>query len=180
MKHIICIPQTILSHPAKPVVSFDRNLASLIRDMKAALRAARNPKGVGLAAPQIGVPLRIFVTRPTEKHDIRVFINPEILHTDHAVPAVAEEKKSRLEGCLSIPAIWGNVHRAPKLTLKYQDETGKEHVEEISGFLATIVQHETDHVNGILFTQRALEQKNKLYQTTKDEKGKEVLEEITL
>jgi len=177
MKPIVHIPHTVLSTPAKEVVSFDKKLAGIIRDMKATLRETRNPKGVGLAAPQIGVPLKIFLTRPKETDDIRVFINPEIRsHTEEK----EEQKKEHLEGCLSIPGIWGSVRRFPALTLKYQDEKGTEHTEEITGFLATIVQHETDHINGILFTQRVLEQKNKLYQTGKDEKGKEILEEISI
>ena len=90
------------------------------------------------------------------------------------------ERENKLEGCLSIPKIWGKVKRAKTLTLQYRDEKGTVHKEEFSGFIATIIQHETDHTNGILFTQRVLEQKEKLYETGKDEEGKEVLEEITI
>ena len=90
------------------------------------------------------------------------------------------ERENKLEGCLSIPKIWGKVKRAKTLSLRYQDEKGNIHKEKFSGFIATIIQHETDHINGILFTQRVLEQKGKLYQTGKDEEGKEVLEEIII
>ena len=81
---------------------------------------------------------------------------------------------------LSIPKIWGSVERAAGLTLDYQDETGTPHRESFTGFLATIIQHETDHTNGVLFVQRILEQKGKLYQSATDENGKEILEEVEL
>lgn len=148
--------------------------------MKATLRAATNPKGVGLAAPQIGEPWRVFITRPTKKSDIRVFINPEILTSSHDLTDGVPERDNKLEGCLSIPKIWGRVKRPQTLTLKYQDETGASHEEQFSGFIATIIQHETDHTNGILYVQRVLEQKGKLYQSTRDEEGKEILEEVTI
>jgi peptide deformylase len=148
--------------------------------MKAALRAATNPKGVGLAAPQIGEPWRLFITRPTEKSAIRVFINPTIVHISESKTDGVPERENKLEGCLSIPKIWGRVDRASELTLDYQDETGTTHQESFTGFLATIIQHETDHTNGVLFVQRILEQKGKLYQSATDEIGKEILEEVEL
>jgi peptide deformylase len=180
MKSIVTTPNPVLSTPARSVISFDTRLAGLIRDMKAALRAATNPKGVGLAAPQIGQAWRIFVTRPTEKSQIRVFINPEIIKRSADQTDGVPERENKLEGCLSIPKIWGRVKRAQELTLKYHDESGASHEEQFSGFLATIIQHETDHTNGILFVQRVLEQKGKVYQSAKDDEGKEILEEVTI
>ena len=179
MKPIVTIPNEVLTRTAKPVVNFDKKLHTLIKEMAAALRATKNPKGVGLAAPQIGVSLQVFITRPTGASPIRAFINPVIVsHTD---PKVEKEKKdARLEGCLSIPGIWGNVSRAPSLTIHFHDELGESRTENINGFHATIIQHETDHLHGVLFTQRVLEGKNILYRTTYDKEGKEVLEEITL
>jgi peptide deformylase len=178
MKPIVKIPAAVLSTATGEVKSFDKKLVHIISDMKTTLLHATNPKGVGLAAPQVGLPLAIFLARPDEKHDIRVFINPEIITRAPASPNA--DKTNQLEGCLSIPGVWGTVNRSPKLTLKYQDEKGKTHEEEISGFLATIVQHEMDHLKGILFTQRVLEQKNSFYQATTDDKGKEVLEEVVI
>ncbi len=187
MKTIVATPNPVLSTPTRTVTSFDRRLHTLIRDMKAALRSAVNPKGVGLAAPQIGQAWRIFITRPTEKSQIRVFINPKIIthSTDQTDGVPAREnlpagKAGKLEGCLSIPKIWGRVKRATTLTLWYQDETGVPHQEQFTGFLATIIQHEIDHTNGVLFPQRVLEQKGKLYQSAKDENGKEILEEVII
>jgi len=180
MKPIVATPNPVLSSPARTVTSFDTRLAKLIRDMKATLRAAQQPKGVGLAAPQIGEPWRVFVTRPTEKSEIRVFINPEIIKHSADQTDGVPERENKLEGCLSIPKIWGRVKRARKLTLQYQDEQGSSLKESFTGFLATVIQHETDHTNGVLFVQRVLEQKGKLYQSAKDEDGKEILEEVTL
>lgn len=180
MKTIVTVPNPVLIHPADEVTAFDRALKSLVTHMNETLIATVNPKGVGLAATQIGVALRIFVTKPTVKSEIRTFINPVILSRSEEKTNGIPERENKMEGCLSIPKIWGNVHRATSLTLKYQDVTGTSHEEVFKGFLATIIQHETDHINGILFTQRVLEQKEKLYQITEDEDGKEVLDEIKI
>lgn len=180
MKPIVKVPNAVLTSAAKPVTSFDKRLTHLIDDLKTTLVATRNPKGVGLAAPQIGEPYRVFVTRPREKDAIRVFINPEITIRSDGLTDGVPERNNKLEGCLSIPTIWGRVKRATSLTLKYQDEKGESHEEAFTGFLATIIQHETDHLNGTLFTHRVLEQQGKFYQAGKDEDGKEVLEEIEL
>lgn len=180
MKSIIKVPNSILTTPAAPVTSFDKRLGKLIAEMKATLKATNNPKGVGLAAPQIGEPWRVFLTRPAEKSPIRMFINPEIIERSSGLTDGVPERGNKLEGCLSIPKIWGKVKRAIRIKIRYCDEKGAVHEEEFDGFLATIIQHETDHVNGILYTQRVLEQKGKLYQAAKDKDDKEVLEEIKI
>jgi peptide deformylase len=118
------------------------------------------------------------VTKPTPKSDIRTFINPVIV-SQNEPDMRRDQKNDSLEGCLSIPNIWGHVHRSDSLVLTYQDETGQSHTEQFDGFEATIVQHETDHVNGILYTRRVIEQNGKLYQTGYED-GKEVLQEIKL
>jgi len=180
MKSIIQLPNPILTTPAKNVSSFDKKLHAQIAEMKKILVSAKDPKGVGLAGPQVGFPYRMFLTKPTEKNDIRVFINPEILTLSKETTEGIPQQEKKLEGCLSIPKIWGRVKRHQALTLRYQDEAGNVQEEEFSGFLATIIQHETDHINGILFTHRIIEQKGKFYQTTIDENGKEILEEFKL
>lgn len=180
MNQIIHAPHVALTTPAKNVATFDKRLGRLIETMKRTLIATNNPKGVGLAAPQIGQSWRVFITRPTEKSAIRVFINPEISFASTELTDGVPERDNKLEGCLSIPNVWGKVKRASKIKLKYINEKGENHEETFEGFLATIIQHETDHVNGILYTQRVLEQKGKLYQTGKDKDGKEILEEIHL
>lgn len=180
MKPIVRAPHPVLTAPAKTVTAFDKRLGRLIANLKSTLLVTKNPKGVGLAAPQVGEPWRVFVTRPRESDPIRVFINPEITKVSDEVTDGVPERGNKLEGCLSIPTVWGRVIRSKTVTLTYQDEAGKPHTESLSGFLATIIQHETDHTKGILFTHRVLEQKGKLYHTTKDTDGKEILEEMEL
>lgn len=180
MKPIVHVPNPVLTTPAKKVTEFNGKLSKLISDMKETLLATINPKGVGLAAPQVGVGLRVFLTRPTETSHIRVFVNPEIIKKSDDLTNGVPERKNKLEGCLSIPNVWGNVKRSSALTLRYQDDSGQVRQEEFSGFIATIIQHETDHLNGILYTHRVVEQKEKLFQVVTDDDGKEVLEEIKL
>ncbi len=179
-KPLVHVPNTVLTSPAKRVTQFDKRLLTLIQTMKDTLVATRNPKGVGLAAPQIGESVRVFVVRPRESDPIRVFVNPEITKYSDALTGGVPERDNKLEGCLSIPHIWGRVKRSESLTLSYQDVSGNTHEEEFTGFIATIIQHETDHINGVLFTHRVLEQKEKLYQVGKDDDGKEILEEVVL
>lgn len=180
-KPIVTIPNNVLSTPSKTITVFDKKLEKLVQDMKKTLLATTKPKGVGLAAPQIGEGVRAFITRPSSKDDIRIFINPEIIGYSEIITHEEKNKdETPLEGCLSIPLIWGHVDRAHTLTLKYQDLQGNIHEEIFEGFMATIIQHETDHTNGILFTQRVLEQHQKIYKTEIDDQGKEYLQEITI
>ena len=125
MKPIVKVPNKVLTTPASPIVSFDKKLEKLIADMKETLIATKKPKGVGLAAPQIGEPYKVFITRPTEKESIRIFINPEIISNEKEQTDGVPDRDNKLEGCLSIPEIWGKVARAAELTLSYQDEFGK-------------------------------------------------------
>lgn len=180
MKPIVRVPHKVLSTPAQPITSFDEKLTSLVREMKKTLLATKNPEGVGLAAPQIGEPYRVFITKPRENSAIRVFINPEITGASKELTEGVPERDNKLEGCLSIPGVWGRVKRAARVSLRYQDKTGMPHEEHFEGFLATVIQHETDHINGILYTQRALTQNGKLFQSVKDDEGKEILEELSL
>jgi len=180
MKPIVHIPNAVLSTPSKDVKVFDKKLKKMIADMKEALIATKNPKGVGLAAPQIGLPLKIFITRPNEKTEIRVFINPTIIKKSNGLTDGVPDRENKMEGCLSVPNLWGKVHRASSITLAFLDEKGVAHKDVFTRFLSTIIQHETDHVNGILFVQRVLEQKGKLFEIVTDENGKEVFEEVKL
>jgi peptide deformylase len=91
-----------------------------------------------------------------------------------------EKKGVQLEGCLSLYNIWGVVKRHPGVVLSYQDEHGKKHKKTFDGFLAVIIQHEYDHLQGVLFPKRVLEQKNPLYRAVKNRKGETEFEEIEL
>lgn len=179
------VPNPVLFQKAKTVDPTDKRVKKVIKELKDTLIKTRNPKGVGLAAPQIGVSLRIFVTRAKEREPIRTFLNPEITWVSEEVSEIQRVKitdhpkdDKKLEGCLSIDNIWGHLQRPSKIKLKYTNEDGQTREEAFSGFLATIIQHETDHLEGILFTKRVLEQKEKLYQIEEDEEGEEKLVEI--
>lgn len=184
---IVQAPHDTLSGIAKPVEKIDQSVHKVIEEMKAALKEARDPEGVGLAAPQVGKSLRIFIAKPGPKDKIMVFINPKILEMSEPtqkftrIRKVGKKKQpQKLEGCLSLKDIWGTVLRASKVKLSYLDENGKAQTKTFTDFLATIVQHEYDHLDGILFPRRVLEQKGKLYKSSKDEKGEDVFEEMEL
>ena len=185
---VITVPNKVLTTPAKKVGKIDKKIKQIIKEMKFDLVNKEKPKGVGLAAPQIGVSLRLFIIKPTDSSPISVFINPEIVSKSSELseikrpaggkPSLKRERK--LEGCLSIPNVWGYLKRPKKIKLCFLDETGKLQEKEFFGFEATIIQHELDHLNGILFTQRVLEQKQKLYQIEENEEGEEKLVDIEL
>lgn len=184
---IVTAPNPILSEQAKPVGKITPQILKLIKDMKVTLTQASDPEGVGLAAPQVGQSYRIFIAKPTPKSNALVFINPKIVKLSALrLPTIAVDRRrkaksqQKLEGCLSLKDIWGTVRRSPKLTLKYLDEKGVVQTKEFKDFLATIVQHEYDHLNGVLFPKRVLEQKGKLYKSSKDEEGEDVFEELNI
>ena len=170
MLKIVHAPHIALTKTVRQVKKIDKKIRELVYDMEETLIAQVDPQGVGLAAPQVYVDLAIFVIKPTLKSQTLVFINPKILESKQlpppSRPLTPKEKEEdiKLEGCLSIPRIWGPVVRNTKILLEYQDLTGEKHTEWFSGFKAVIIQHEMDHLQGVLFTQRVLEQKGRLYQ----------------
>lgn len=172
MLKIITVPNPILASPTKPVVNFDKKLEKIVAEMIETLEAQTDPPGVGLAANQVGLDISLFIIKPTKKSPPQVFINPQILKLEYLKKTnkKTNNKKElvKFEGCLSIPKIWGPIKRADKILLKYQDETGKQFEKWFSGFEAIIIQHEVDHLQGIVFTQRSLEQGQKLYKEKKD------------
>lgn len=168
MMKIVNVPNSVLTTPAKPVIAFDNKLKKLLKEMEETLNACVDPQGVGLAAPQVGISQQIFIMKPTEESTCMAVINPKILeaHSDPETPQQKKLKKKNpaLEGCLSIPRIWSPVTRPQKVLLEYQTSDGTKHTEWFTGFEAVIVQHEVDHLNGILFTQRAIEQHSQLFE----------------
>lgn len=139
---IITTENPILRQKAKKVHRFDPSIAKLIDDMFETMHAAH---GVGLAAPQIAASLRIFVAE-FEEHKIAL-VNPEIIK--------AEGEELGTEGCLSIPGYVGdNIRRATSVVVKGQDARGKAIRVRAEGWFARILQHETDHLDGILFLDR--------------------------
>lgn len=179
MKPIIITPNQVLQQKTQPVEKINEDIKKILQEMKEALLSAKDPRGVGLAAPQIGYPLQIFIIKPKEDSPIRCFINPKI--TVQAEELVKVPKQNTpLEGCLSIPNTWGMVKRRKWVTLTYFDQNGKEKTSTFKGFPAVVVQHEMDHLEGALFTARVLEQKGKLYEIVKNKEGKESLKELPL
>lgn len=193
MYTIVTTPNKILTDTAKPVTKFDKKLKQILKDMEATLRATKDPIGVGLAAPQVGLPLRIFQMKPTEKSIVTSYINPVIEKTsvEEEIPHFTNSEKvegkkpesSRnklLEGCLSIPDIWGNVTRKKEVTLSWQDADGNSFKQDFSGFPAIIIQHEIDHLDGTLFTKRVMEQEEKLFKSHKNADGEDEFEELAV
>ena len=152
IRRIYETPDPVLRQISKPVETFDDELKTLVADMFETMYEA---PGIGLAAVQVGVPIRLLVIDlqepadpedPESKivRDPRVFVNPEILwHSDSEVPYT--------EGCLSVPEQYAEVMRPDRIKAKWQNEKGETFEEEIEGLLAVCLQHEMDHLNGVLF-----------------------------
>lgn len=167
IREILEAPDPRLKVVSSPVETFDDNLKTLVEDMFETMYAA---KGIGLAAIQVGEPLRLLVIDLQEEdpdaepiecghdhgdgghshthqpiiNDPRVFVNPEILDP-------SEDMKTYQEGCLSVPDIFADVDRPAQCRVRWQDLEGNTHEEEMNGMLAVCIQHEMDHLNGILF-----------------------------
>jgi peptide deformylase len=141
---VVKVPHAILRQKATMVTKFSPKLHNIIRDMKAVMQSNR---GVGIAAPQLGIGKRICIIY-TPWDSTQVLINPEIT-------AWSEEKIESEEGCLSIPGLHGIVSRHSCIDIKFQDAQGKECMKTLTGLAAVVTQHEVDHLNGILFTDRA-------------------------
>lgn len=175
MLKIVHAPHAVLAKEVRQVKKIDKKIRELVYDMEETLIVQTDPEGVGLAAPQVGVDLAIFIIKPTPKSHTEVFINPKIVEVRKIAdkPKVSPSKQKedeediegvKLEGCLSVPRIWGPVDRDSEVRVEYLDLNGEKQLKWFSGLKAVIVQHETDHLNGVLFTQRVLEQKGRLYE----------------
>ena len=147
IRPIVQVPDPVLRETASPVEAFDEGLRELARDM---LETMYDAPGRGLAAPQVGLPVRLFVMDVAWKDgtpDPRVFVNPEIVEA-------SAEMVTREEGCLSIPGRVSRVSRPAEVALRWQDLDGAWQEDTFDGFAATCVQHEIDHLDGILCTDR--------------------------
>lgn len=173
-------PDTVLSTPAKHIKKIDKELLALIEDMKETLLTASDPEGVGLAAPQVGKSIQLFITKPDKNADFTIYINPQVKLIGKVVQRKNKSGESKLEGCLSLKDIWGTVERAAKVEVTYMNEKGITQTKILSGFDANIIQHEKDHIDGILFPRRVLEQGGKLYKSHKDKHGDDVFDLVEL
>ena len=146
---IVTYPHPSLRHQAKPIRRVDVELRSIIARMFDLMYEHR---GVGLAATQVNIPLRLFIVNPSGRRgegQESVFINPIVSR-----PRGNDEDE---EGCLSLPGIYGNVVRSKTIRVNAYDLAGNEVDQEFTGFEARIIQHETDHLNGMLFIDRLSE-----------------------
>jgi peptide deformylase len=144
LRDIIILPDKRLRLVSDPVKTIDKEIKSLVTDM---FETMYDAPGIGLAAIQVGVPARVVTMDLSKKEgpqEPRVFINPEILWK-------SEEKSLYEEGCLSIPEFYADVERPAKVRVRYLDLDGNEKEIEAEGLLATCLQHEIDHLNGVLF-----------------------------
>ena len=147
LKIITGIDNKILRAKSAPVKKIDRAAKKLIADMIETMQSA---EGLGIAAPQVGVNLRVFIARlnfDTANEIIVPMMNSEFLK-------MSEETEEGEEGCLSVPRKFGIVRRAKSVTIKYLDLRGQSQTLNLSDLNARIVQHETDHIDGILFVDK--------------------------
>ncbi len=150
VRKICCLPDDVLRQKAKKVSRIDESIKKLIDDM---IETMQKGDGVGLAAPQVGVSLRIAVLQMPEEEPF-VIINPKV------VKCVGE--RLLMEGCLSVPGYQGEVLRAIRVTVKGMDEHGKEIRIKAEGLMAQALEHEIDHLNGILYIDH-IEDDERLY-----------------
>lgn len=139
---VVYFPDDPLTKTAAPVEKFDKKLEELVQNM---LETMQEYQGVGLAAPQVGISRRLFVMREPEGPEMW-FINPEIVEKEGS-----EEGE---EGCLSVPSIYAMVPRATRIQVRFQDLQGEPVEIEATDFLARVIQHENDHLDGIMFPDR--------------------------
>jgi peptide deformylase len=152
LRKIMTLPDPILRRKARPVTIFDAELQTLIDDM---IDTMRDAPGVGLAAPQVGISVRVIVVEYAEDEEndqatkkLYVMINPEI-------KTASEDTDVAVEGCLSVPGWQGEVERALAVTVKGLTRRGQPMKVKAKGWMARIFQHEIDHINGVVFTDRA-------------------------
>ncbi|OQP08162.1 peptide deformylase [Geobacillus sp. 46C-IIa] len=142
---IVTYPAPVLEQPCAPVTAFDRQLGRLLDDMYETMLAA---DGVGLAAPQVGIAKQIAVVDVGDEHGRIELVNPVIVE--------AHGEQIDVEGCLSFPGLFGEVPRAEHVKVRAQNRRGRLFTLSATGFLARALQHEIDHLHGVLFTSKVI------------------------
>ncbi|MDR2869588.1 MAG: peptide deformylase, partial [Deferribacteraceae bacterium] len=159
IREVLKYPDAALKAECEDVAALSADICEIIEDMKDTMIAAGH--STGIAAPQIGETVRIVVAdasrsrKPCVNHGLLVLINPEIIK-------YSGSQQSR-EGCMSVPEYTGNVMRAEKIIVQYMDEAMQSKVIEAEGFEAILLQHEIDHLNGILFVDRVISRRTDLF-----------------
>lgn len=163
VREVLKYPNDILKKEADDVTEINEKIKSIITDLKDTMLDAGH--STGIAAPQIGELVRVIVIdaslnkKCTENHGFMVMINPEIVQHSGTVTS--------REGCMSVPDFTGNVTRAESIVVNYFDENMQQCVIETSGFEAILIQHETDHLNGMLFIDRVISKRTDLFKRKK-------------
>lgn len=172
---IITAPNPLLYQKSKTVTKIDKQTLKFINNLNITLQNTSNPPGVGLSAIQVGKPLRIFCIK-LPNHKIQTYINPQIIQKSHLTtlkvkPACRQDRSQKsmvngyfAEGCLSIPNIYGPVKRHKWIKLKWQMANGQRQMAKFVDFEARVIQHEYDHLNGILFIDHSLKDDLPLYE----------------
>jgi len=177
IKKIITVPNPLLRQKSKMVGKIDQKTKKIISDLLATVKGASDPEGLGLSAIQISQPVRIFVAKTGK--DFEIFINPQIIEaSEKKLSQVLPKSKQFFEGCLSLPEIYGFVDRPYKIKLSWQDEKNQKKTRVFTNKIGICLQHELDHLDGILFTDWLLKQKGKIYELKKDDQGQEIFEEM--
>lgn len=163
---IITVPNPILRQKAKEADPNDPEIKKLASQMKKFLAHGNNGKslGVGLAAPQIGQSVQIIIVYSKSSRRYLPMLNPQILWHSKRTRLGIPNSKNPFEGCLSVPGIWGKVRRHSVIKVLYQTIKGIKVIRKFRGFTGVVIQHEIDHLDGILFIDRIKEQNGKLYQ----------------
>ena len=190
---VVKAPDPRLKIQTKPVKKITPRVLQTLKEMIKLTQTFKDPEGVGLAATQVGLEGKFFVARlhdskqvpPSEPGQRKkrwakyqkgfvAIINPSIL-------SYSKRTKTYFEGCLSVPTIWGEVKRHTSIKVSYLETNGNQISKTLKGIPAWIFQHEVDHLDGILFSERVLQQKGKFYKFTgKDKAGTDNFEEISL
>lgn len=161
MQPILSVPHDILRKKSDPIDQITPELQDKILDLVDTLKNAHNPDGVGLSFPQIGYNLRGFVTYLEKK--IKIYLNPIILDKSTEKTLGGAQGRPTLEGCLSIPWLYGPVWRPKKIKIQAIDEHGEEFTKILTSFPARLCMHEYDHLEGVLFTDYTLADNLLLY-----------------
>lgn len=178
MKQIITIPHETLRKKAKEVTVVDKKLTTFIKDLEKTLQTKRNPRGVGLAAPQVDQSIRLFCININK---MTPYINPIITQHSTKLTFGPDEDDPIMEGCLSMPELYGPVPRYEWVDIEYKKIINQELVSvesRIFAFEARVFQHELDHLNGILFTDYSLQFDLPVYKETNRGKYEEVDPEL--
>lgn len=172
MMQVVKAPNPKLRIQTKTVKKITPALLQTLKEMIKLTKTFKDPEGVGLASTQVGLNERFFVAKDGNKF-ISV-INPKIL-------SQTKTTKQYFEGCLSTPNLWGEVKRHTAIKVSYLTPEGKTITTALKGIMAWIFQHEIDHLDGILFQDRVLQQKGKFYKFSgKDKTGTDNFEEVQL